>query len=61
MHLLNSYLLKVAAMFHSYYADVKIIIDDKKVSQQRLNLINAFKSVIASGLKIMEIIPLDKI
>lgn len=61
IHLLNSYLLKVASMLHSYYADVKIIIDDKKVSQQRLNLINAIKSVIASGLKIMEIIPLDKI
>ncbi|MGL5246524.1 MAG: arginine--tRNA ligase [Mycoplasmoidaceae bacterium] len=61
IHLLNNYLLKLAAMFHSYYSDVKIIIDDKKISQQRLNLINAIKSVIASGLKIMEIIPLDKI
>ncbi|MGL5591119.1 MAG: arginine--tRNA ligase [Mycoplasmoidaceae bacterium] len=61
IHLLNSYLLKLAAMFHSYYSDVKIISDDKNISKQRLNLINAIKSVIASGLKIMEIIPLDKI
>ncbi|MGL4647626.1 MAG: arginine--tRNA ligase [Mycoplasmoidaceae bacterium] len=62
VHILNTFLLKLAAAFHSYYADVKIISDDDlSITNQRLNLIKAVKAVIASGLKIFEIDAVDKI
>ncbi len=61
VHSLNSFLYKIASTFHSYYSEIKIIGTDKDLTIQRINLIKSVKSVISSGLKLMEIEALEKI
>ncbi len=55
------YLTSLAKQFHSYYSSNKIIDpDNKALSQQRYYLVKACKQVIANGLHILGIKPMDK-
>ena len=52
-HVVANYLRDVAATFHSFYNQHKIIDEDSAVSLARLALATATKQVIANGLHIL--------
>lgn len=51
--ILSTYLYDVSSMFHKYYAQSKIIQQNKKLSEARLVLIDAIRIVINNGLTIL--------
>ena len=53
--LLANYLFELATLFHKYYANYKIISDDKILTEARLKLIKAIRIVIRNGLDILGI------
>jgi arginyl-tRNA synthetase len=50
-----NYLQDLAARFHRFYVDCRVITDDDKLSEARLALIEATKIVLRNGLKILGI------
>ena len=55
-----NYLQETAGKFHKYYANCRIIIEDKELTQSRIALIKATKNVIYNGLQILGITAPDK-
>ena len=55
-----NYLQETAGKFHKYYANCRIIIDDKELTQSRIALIKATKNVIYNGLQLLGITAPDK-
>ncbi len=54
-HLLTQYLSEVSTAFHKFYTDCWVLTDDKELSQARLALCLATRTVLANGLKILGI------
>lgn len=52
-HRVTFYLQELAAKFHSYYNQHRVIIDDKSTSEARLYLVNAVKIVIQNALRVL--------
>ena len=52
-HVMFTYLMTLAAAFHSYYNHHKVIMDDKSLSLARLSLVLAVKKVIRNGLRLL--------
>jgi arginyl-tRNA synthetase len=52
-HVMFTYLMTLAAAFHSYYNHHKVIMDDKPLSLARLSLVLAVKKVIRNGLTLL--------
>ena len=52
-HRLTFYLQDLAAKFHSYYNQHRVIVDSNDVSLARLYLVNAVKIVIANALRVL--------
>ena len=61
VNILSIYLYNLAKLFHSYYSQ-NIIIDEKneQLSKQRYWLVFCIKQIIANGLKLLGIEPLNK-
>ena len=55
-----NYLQETAGKFHKYYANCRIIVEDKELTQSRIALIKATKNVIYNGLKLLGITAPDK-
>ena len=55
-----NYLQEIAGKFHKYYANCRIIVEDKELTQSRIALIKATKNVIYNGLKLLGITAPDK-
>ena len=55
-----NYLQETAGKFHKYYANCRIIIEDKELTQSRIALIKATKNVIYNGLQLLGITAPDK-
>jgi arginyl-tRNA synthetase len=61
VHLLCAYLTQLAKMFHSYYANNKIIDEkNRKVSSQRLAFAKLIQNVLAIGMRLLGITPSEK-
>jgi arginyl-tRNA synthetase len=56
--ILTNYLYKVAQTFHSYYAETKILASSTK--GEKVTLIKCIDKIIISGLKVLDIKPMDK-
>ncbi len=54
-HDIANYLQGLAAHFHRFYVDCRVITDDNDLSAARIALIKATKIVIANGLKVLSI------
>jgi len=54
-HKLATYLESLAALFHKFYAECRIIGSDKKLAEARIALILAVKIVLKNGLQIFSI------
>ena len=52
-HRITFYLIDLAELFHSYYHDNKILIEDTAVKKARLYLVEAIRQILANGLKIL--------
>nr|WP_320115441.1 arginine--tRNA ligase [uncultured Desulfuromonas sp.] len=52
-HKITFYLQELAAQFHSYYNQHRVIVDDVDVSQARLYLVNAVKQVVYNALTVL--------
>jgi len=52
-HVVFTYLMTLAAAFHAYYNQHKVIMDDKPLSLARLSLVLAVKKVIRNGLSLL--------
>ena len=55
-----NYLQETAGKFHKYYANCRIIVEDKELTQSRIALIKATKNVIYNGLQLLGITAPDK-
>ncbi len=60
VHHLPHYLLGLAERFHGFYEKVKVITDDEELTRARLALVRAAQIVLANGLQVMGIEPLEK-
>lgn len=54
-HKLTSYLENLAALFHKFYTECRIIGSDKDVAEARIALILAVKTILNNGLSILKI------
>ena len=54
-HDIANYIQGLAAHFHRFYVDCRVITDDNDLSAARIALIKATKIVIANGLKVLSI------
>jgi Arginyl-tRNA synthetase len=55
-----NFLQETAGKFHKYYANCRIIVEDKELTQSRIALIKATKNVIYNGLQLLGITAPDK-
>ena len=54
---ITNYLYKLSKVFHSYYAETKILTDD--IRGERIRLVKCVDKIILNGLKILDIEPMD--
>ncbi len=59
-HLIANYVYELASLFHSYYANVKIITDDVEYTKDKIALLTAIKIVINNALNLIGIIPREE-
>lgn len=52
-HRLTFYLQELAAKFHSYYNQHRVIVEDQETSHARLYLVNAVKIVLRNALRVL--------
>ncbi|HMK37119.1 MAG TPA: arginine--tRNA ligase [Desulfomonilaceae bacterium] len=52
-HRITFYLMDLAEMFHAYYHDNRVLMEDHRVKKARLYLVEAVRQVIANGLGIL--------
>ena len=52
-HIIFTYLMSLAAAFHSYYNKYKVITDDKELTKARLSLVLGVKKVIRNALTLL--------
>jgi arginyl-tRNA synthetase len=55
VHLIARYAFDVADTFHKFYENVRVVSEDKKLSEARLQLIVATRIVLSNTLKLMGI------
>ena len=48
-----NYLQELAGCFHKFYAECRVITDDKNLSEARLGLIESVKIILAAGMQIL--------
>jgi arginyl-tRNA synthetase len=54
-HRMTNYLIDTATLFHKFYTECRVIVDDEKLTQARLGLCKATKTVIANGCSLIGI------
>ena len=59
-YILLAYLQDIAGLFHSYYNAYRIVTDDKLLTEARIALVHTVKKVLASGLNLLGVTPLEK-
>ncbi len=58
--ILLSYLQDLAGLFHFYYNAYRVVTDDKPLTEARIALIYTVRKVLASGLSLLGVTPLEK-
>ncbi len=54
-HRLSTYLFDLATLFHKFYTECRVISDNEDLTQSRMALIDATRTIIANGLKLLGI------
>ena len=60
VHKIPHYLMELSDVFHSFYEKVKVLSEKKEESEARLALVVGAQTVLANGLRLMGIKPLEK-
>ncbi len=60
VHRLPHYLLGLSDKFHSFYEKVRVITEDVALTAARLSLVEGVRIVLANGLRLMGIKPMEK-
>ena len=55
--IITNYLYKLSKLFHSYYAETKILTED--IRGERIRLVQCVDEIILNGLKVLDIEPMD--
>ena len=55
--IITNYLYKLSKVFHSYYAETKILTED--IRGERIRLVQCVDKIILNGLKVLDIEPMD--
>ncbi|MCI0652319.1 MAG: arginine--tRNA ligase [Planctomycetes bacterium] len=58
--ILSQYLLGVASLFNNFYAAHRVLAEDPAVAADRVTLVRALRTVVANGLAILGIRPLER-
>ena len=56
--MITNYLYKISQIFHSYYAETKILTSN--IKGERIMLIKCIDKIILNGLQLLNIKPMDK-
>lgn len=59
-HMLTQYLSEVSAAFHKFYTECRVIGDDEQLSQARLGLCLATKTILANGFSLLGVAAPEK-
>lgn len=59
-HLIANYVYDLTSLFHSYYAEEKIITDNEEYTKERIAFLTAIKIVINNALNLIGIIPREE-
>ena len=59
-HLITNYVYELASCFHSFYSKHKIIVDDKEILKDNLNIIKAVKITIKNALDLIGVVSPEK-
>lgn len=59
-HRLTFYLMDLAELFHAYYHDNRVLLEDPVVKKARLYLVEAVRLVVANGLQILGVAAPDR-
>ena len=59
-HLITNYVYELATLFHTYYAHEKIVSEDIKYTNERINLIKTVKITIKNALNLIGVESLEK-
>lgn len=59
-HLITNYVYDLANLFHSYYANNRILTDNEKSTKENILLIKAIKQTIYNALNLIGVIPPEK-
>jgi arginyl-tRNA synthetase len=59
-HRITFYLLDLAELFHAYYHDNRVLLEDARLKTARLYLVEAVRQVIANGLAILGVTALER-
>ncbi|MEW6348756.1 MAG: arginine--tRNA ligase [Thermodesulfobacteriota bacterium] len=54
-HRLTFYLVELAELFHAYYHDNRVLLEDPRIKKARLYLVEAVRLVVAAGLRILAV------
>lgn len=57
---ISSYLIDLAQEFNTYYQKHRVITDDSALSEARITLCNSVRVVLADGLRVLGIVPLER-
>ena len=53
VHLLPSYSIEVADLFHKFYEEIQVVSEDVELTKARLSLVSAIKITLANSLRLM--------
>ena len=53
VHLLASYSIEVADLFHKFYEEIQVVSEDVELTKARLSLVSAIKITLANSLRLM--------
>lgn len=59
-HLITNYVYELANLFHAYYSNNRILVDNEKETEENLCLIKAVKITIKNALNLVGVDPLEK-
>jgi arginyl-tRNA synthetase len=59
-HRITFYLMELAELFHAYYHDNRVLMEDTRLKKARLYLVEAVRQVVANGLNILGVTAPDR-
>lgn len=59
-YMLCRYMSELAAVFHHFYGQSRVLTEDKKLAASRLNLVNSVKTILNTSLNLIGVTPVER-